>query len=151
VIPILALASLLALSPATGQTIDGVRCERMEATAFHIHAHLAIFDRGKPLPIPEDVGRPIVAQCFYWLHTHTPDGIIHVESPVARTFTLGQFLDIWDERLPARRGEPVTVWVNGAKYKGNYRSIPLAQHTDITIDVGMPAPVPKPFVDWNGN
>ncbi len=33
--------------------------------------------------------------CFYWLHTHTEDGIIHIESPVQRTFTLGHFFAIW--------------------------------------------------------
>lgn len=35
---------------------------------------------------------PFIASgtCFYWLHTHAADGIIHVESPVHRVFTLGK-------------------------------------------------------------
>lgn len=130
----------------------------MEGTAFHIHAHLAIYDHGKPVPIPEDIGRPLFAGCFYWLHTHTPDGIIHVESPVARTFTLGQFFAIWGEPLSRtraadarlRKGERMTVWLNGSRYAGDPNAIELAQHTEITIDVGPPAPRPQPFQGWGG-
>ena len=36
---------------------------------MHIHQHLAIFDHGKAVRIPEDVGRPLGGNCFYWLHT----------------------------------------------------------------------------------
>jgi len=34
-----------------------------------------------------------------WLHTHAADGIIHTESPVERTYTLGDFFDIWGQPL----------------------------------------------------
>jgi hypothetical protein len=30
---------------------------------------------------------------FTWLHTHAADDIIHTESPVNRTYTLGEFFD----------------------------------------------------------
>jgi hypothetical protein len=30
--------------------------------------------------------------CFMWLHTHAADGIVHIESPVTRTFTLVAFV-----------------------------------------------------------
>ena len=29
-----------------------------------------------------------------WLHTHAADGIVHIESPVDRTYTLGNFFDV---------------------------------------------------------
>jgi hypothetical protein len=142
----------------TGEPVAGIRCERMEGTAYHIHAHLAVFDHGKAVPIPEDIGRPLFAGCFYWLHTHTPDGIIHVESPVFRTFTIGQFFAIWGQPLTKtqaataklRKGETMTVWVDGNRYKGDPRSIQLAEHLDVTIDVGPPAGKPAPFTDWHG-
>jgi len=141
-----------------GEPVAGIRCDKMEGTAYHIHAHLTINDHGRALAIPDSVGRPIFGQCFYWLHTHTPDGIIHIESPVVRTFTLGQFFSIWGEPLSrtrasdakVRKGEKMTVWLNGSRYNGDPRAIPLAQHTDITIDVGPPAPKPAPFTAWNG-
>ncbi len=142
----------------TGQPVHGIRCERMEGTAMHIHQHLAIFDHGKPVPIPEDVGRPLFAGCFYWLHTHTPNGIIHVESPVVRSFSLADFFAIWGQPLSRtdvagaklRPGDKMTIWIDGRRYTGDPRSIPLTEHEDITIDVGPPAGKPAPFTAWNG-
>ncbi len=143
----------------TGQPVDGIRCDAAEGVAMHIHPHLLILDHGKPVGIPEDVGRPLAAQCFYWLHTHTPDGIIHIESPTVRTFTLGQFFDVWGQRLgphdvagaKPRPGESIKVYVDGDPYRGDPRAIEFAQHLDIVILVGPPYRKPPPFTDWNGN
>jgi len=140
-----------------GQPVDGIRCDQMEGSVFHIHQHLAIYQDGKPVLIPSDVGRPLAAQCLYWLHTHTPDGIIHVESPTFSAFTLGQFFDIWGQPLsttvagPARtRKGGMRVYLDGTLYHGNPRSIELTQHAEITIEVGPPYFTPKPFEAWNG-
>jgi len=130
----------------------------MEGAVFHIHQHVALVDRGKPVTVPSDVGRPLVAGCLYWLHTHTPDGIIHVESPVFRTFTLGQFFDVWGEPLSATvagpmrapKGGKLEVFVNGAPYHGNPRAIELVQHTDVTIEAGPPFVKPALVSDWSG-
>jgi hypothetical protein len=164
---VIALAAVVALvRPATvhaavpaGQAIDGIRCDQMEGSVLHIHQHVAIFDHGKSVPIPDDVGRPLVAQCFYWLHTHTPDGIVHIESPNFKTFTLGNFFDVWGEPLGTtgvagakpKSGEHVAVWVDGRPYTGNPRTIELTQHLDVTIEVGPPYTKPAPFTAWNGN
>jgi hypothetical protein len=145
-----------AQSAPSGAPIDGIRCDRMEFGAFHIHQHLAIFAHGKPVAIPSDVGRPLFAQCLYWIHTHTPDGIIHIEAPAARQFTLGEFFDIWGEPLSATRVGParvasrdaIRVWVDGRRYTGDLRKIELAQHTDIVIEVGRPYQPPPRFTDW---
>jgi hypothetical protein len=155
---LVATAASRAAVPA-GQPVDGIRCDRMEGSVLHIHQHLAIFDHGKPVPIPPDVGRPMVGQCLYWAHTHTPDGIIHIESPAFKTFTLGDVFDIWGEPLTRtdvagakpRKGEKVVVWVDGSRYAGNPRAIELTNHLDITIDVGPPQQKPQPFTAWNGN
>lgn len=125
---------------------------------MHIHVHLTIVDHGKPVAIPEDVGRPVAGQCFYWLHTHTPDGIIHVESPVLRDFSLGQFFAVWGQPLSRRDvagakplpGESVKVYVDGQPYAGDPRAIDFAQHLDIAIVVGPPYAKPHPFIDWKG-
>jgi hypothetical protein len=38
--------------------------------------------------------------CFYWLHTHAAHGTIHIESSIARTFTLGDFFfDVGRQKL----------------------------------------------------
>jgi hypothetical protein len=51
---------------------------------------------------------PFIAagSCFAWLHTHSADGIIHTESPVTRTFTLGEFFDVWGQPLSSRQVGP---------------------------------------------
>jgi hypothetical protein len=143
----------------SGQPVQGIHCDQMEGSVLHIHQHLAIYDHGKPVGIPEDVGRPLIGQCFYWLHTHTPDGIIHVESPSFRSFTLGNFFGVWGQPLTAtdvagakpRKGEHIVTWVDGNRYTGNPRDIELTQHLDVTIEVGPPYTKPAPFTAWNGN
>ena len=111
-VPIPAAAALAGTSAATaGQAIDGISCQTSEQTIFHIHTHLTLFVNGQPRQVPAGIGIPdAVAQptqagpfvgsgaCFYWLHTHAADGIIHIESPVKRTYTLGEFFDEWGSR-----------------------------------------------------
>ena len=87
------------------------------------------------------------ASCFMWLHTHAADGIIHTESPIRRTYTLGDFFDIWGQRLdrehvgPAHG--PVTALFNGHVFTGSPRTIPLLAHANIQLDVGRPLIAPE--------
>jgi len=139
-----------------GQPIDGIRCEGMEGQGLHIHQHLTILDRGHPVNIPADVGQVPAHQCLYWLHTHTLDGIIHIEAPLNRSFTLGDFFTIWGQPLDrteaasarASKGQRLKVWVNGTPYTGDPRAIKLASHTDIVIEAGPPFPKVAPFTKW---
>jgi hypothetical protein len=140
-----------------GQPVHGIRCEAMEGTVLHIHQHLAIFDHGKPVGIPEDVGRPLAGACFYWLHTHTPDGIIHIEAPAFRTFTLGEFFDVWGQPLSVTAAGPIRfkkgalhTFLDGRPYTGDPRKIELTQHADIVLEAGPPYVKPTPFTDWQG-
>ena len=109
------------LNAATGQTIDGVQCQAGEQTVVHVHTHLTIFVNGKAQVIPYGIGIPgfqavqtaqgpfvQTGSCFYWLHVHANDGIIHVESPsTTEGFTLGQLFDEWGSRSAApRSGRP---------------------------------------------
>lgn len=56
-------------------------------------------------------------RCYYWLHVHAQDGVIHIESPSKRRYTLGDFFAIWRQPLTFTRVGPVsgklTVFVNG--------------------------------------
>jgi hypothetical protein len=151
-VPILANPKALHL----GESIDGIKCENTEKVAFHIHAHLAIFVRGKQRQIPFGIGigpplrgvntpvGPFVTQgsCFAWLHTHAGDGIIHMEAPKQITFTLGDFFDIWGEKLSPTQVGPahgdVTALVDGKVVSGNPRAIVLKAHELIQLDVGTP-------------
>ena len=75
---------------------------------------------------------PVAAggQCIYWLHTHAPDGVIHIESPTQRDLHARQLL----RRVApaAERGRrsatltgKVTAFVNGKPWNKSVRDIPL--------------------------
>ena len=134
------------LTAATGQPVSGIQCQTSEQLVYHIHAHLAIFADGQPRTVPAGIGIP--GQCIYWLHTHDTDGIIHIESPDQRTYTLGNFFDIWGQPLSATRvgGDrgAVTASVNGQPYTGDPRQIPLTAHALIQLNVGGDV-APKPY------
>lgn len=140
-----------ALAPAgsagNGSTVDSIQCNNSEQTLFHIHAHVAIFVDGAARQIPQGVGIVTSAGCLYWLHTHQPDGIVHIESPVQRNFTLGNFFDVWGQALGPDQVGPargkVTAFYNGALYSGDPRHIPLNDHAQIQLDVGTPLIAPE--------
>jgi hypothetical protein len=61
---------------------------------FHIHTHLDIFINGNHYTVPSQIGIKPDDRCLYWLHTHDDNGVIHIEAPEKRDFTLGKFFDI---------------------------------------------------------
>ena len=145
---------------ASGQPIDGISCSAGEQTLFHIHTHLTIFVDGVAKQVPAGIGIPGAqsqntpqgpfvgsGKCFYWLHTHAADGIVHIESPVKRAFTLGQFFDEWGQPLgpstvgPAN-GTVVTI-VDGKVYKGDPRNVDLTAHEQVQLEVGKPYVAPE--------
>jgi hypothetical protein len=138
-----------------GASVDSIQCQGGEQVLFHIHVHLTVYVNGAPRRIPYGIGIPGAeishtpqgpyvgaGRCFYWLHTHAADGIIHTESPVRRTYTLGNFFDEWGQKLgPAEvasvRGR-VTALYNGQVFGGDPRDIPLTSHAQIQLEVGRP-------------
>jgi hypothetical protein len=152
---------------ATGQKVDGIGCDTSEQTLFHIHAHLTLFVNGSPRRVPAGIGIPGASgqntpqgafisngTCFYWLHTHAADGIVHIESPVHRTYTLGNFFDEWGQPLgPGQVGPAkghVTAIYNGKVYRGDPRNIPLNAHAQIQLEIGTPLVSPESITFPNG-
>jgi hypothetical protein len=151
------------LAPAGAATtagpVDGISCETHEQVAFHVHAHLAVFVAGEPKLVPAGVGIGpplqvsngfvVGGSCFSWLHTHDESGIIHVESPVARSFTLGDFFDVWGQPLSTSMAGPaagaVSAFRGGAAWTGDPRALPLDDHEVLQIDVGAPVVPAQPY------
>ncbi len=145
-------------------TEDGITCAPIEQLAYHIHAHLAVYVNGALRSLPAGIGIPGSTQvpyygglaaagghCIYWLHTHTNDGVIHIESPIVRVYSLGDFFDEWHQPLSSTQVAgakgPVTAIVNGKIWTRSPRTIPLLPHLDIQLDVGSPK-VPFQPVSW---
>jgi hypothetical protein len=154
----LVIACIIAISPislsfasssSSSLTIGGITCDKAEHFVTHIHAHLDIFINGKKFAVPSNIGI-IPDNCIYWLHTHDDTGVIHIESPDDRTFTLGQFFQIWGETLNNSQifdnliddnsNNTLNVYVNGKKVdsKTDYKQIPLNEHDEIVIVYGKP-------------
>jgi hypothetical protein len=157
-----------AVAPAsttgTGK-VDGITCGPSEQLVYHIHAHLAVFKNGQSYTLPAGIGipgsravntnqGPIASggSCIYWLHTHTTDGVIHIESPIKKIYTLGNFFDEWHQPLSKSQvgtlSGRVTAFVNGKQYKKDLRDIPLLPHAVIQLQIGEPAP-PLVKIDWS--
>jgi hypothetical protein len=164
-IPIQTGAAVAPASTTQTGTVNGIQCGSKEQLAYHIHAHLTVFDNGQARSIPGGIGIPgsqVVqttegpvasgGQCIYWLHTHAPDGVIHVESPTQRIYTLGDFFDEWHQPLSASQvGDvkgKVSAIVDGKPWTKSIRAIPLDPHQVIQLNVG--SPVPFETVNWSG-
>ena len=139
-----------------GQSVDGIEGSSHEMLKTHLHAHLSLFYNGEQIAIPYGIGivKPHQVengfvgggQGFYWLHTHDATGIIHIEAPDERVYTLGNFFNVWGQSLSERNVAglqgPVTAYVDGRPYMGNVRDIRLQSHARITLVVGAPAVTP---------
>ena len=156
------------LAPSTttalGRIVDGIQCQHLAQLAYTSYAHLQVYVNGRARAIPGGVGlvdqSPIptahglfygASACMYWLHTRAADGLIDVQSPVPRRFTLGQLFRIWSQPLNRRRVAGargvVTAYVNGKRWPRSPASIPLTAQAVIQLAVGRPVPPPQ-SVDW---
>lgn len=114
-------------------------------TAEHYHAHLDILVDGQPVPIPVNIGIDANSGAMSAVHTHSPDGLIHVEAGVkGQSFTLGQLFTEWNVRLSgdqigsltAGNGNTLTAYVNGKRVAGNPAMIRLAGRQQLALVYG---------------
>lgn len=146
------------------QPVDNVYCDQLEQSVEHIHVHLSIYINGQSSPLPANIGIPSTTDpqsgqssvtCFYWLHVHDTSGVIHIESPSTEPFTLGQFIDEWNQQFNTL-GFPQqlllssgwTIWVNGQPYHGSLDSVQFNAHDLITIAYQSPNVKPDTTYAW---
>jgi hypothetical protein len=158
----------LALSRAAG-----LKPERHEFFAYHVHAHLDIVVAARPVRVPAGIGiditdpgvqrgrlpdgtmafggiRECAKRCISPLHTHDDTGILHTESQINHPNRLGQFFTEWRVRLTRSciggYCHGMHVFVNGKRFRGNPRAITLTDRKEIAILVGKPpASIPSRF------
>ena len=131
----------------------GLPALAQEGTALHIHQHLDLYVDGRRATVPAGIGIDELEGFISPLHTHDESGVIHVESPDVRTFTLGEFFDVWGLRLTPRclggycatGSKVLRVFVDGKHFSGDPRSLPLAEHEEIVVAYGSRAQLPRPM------
>src|SRR5437764_8534863 len=99
--------------------------------SYHVHAHLEIFNDGKPETISDQSGHYPDYDCQYWLHAHDTSGIIHVEAPHKIVPTLATWFAVVKRTtgkapsITPAAGQKMRVWVNEKPYSGDPLRIPL--------------------------
>ena len=153
------LAASAALVASAGPNGD-LHCTPTAGERFGVH--LEIFARELDVVIPAGVGiaPPLRrdgayvrgGRCSYPARTTEPTGQIEVEK--GSSLTLGDFFDIWGQPLSssrvltfrARSGRRVTAFVDGRRWRGSPRSIPLQRHKAIVVEVGGYFPPTKRYL-----
>jgi hypothetical protein len=122
-----------------------------EGQVLHIHEHLDIYDNGKHIVVPRYIGIKVNngnVGFLTELHTHNTDGIIHLESPTAQTYSLGQFFAVWGVllskkcvgRLCGTAAKPLKIYVNGKLItpRDDPVRMVLQAHQEIAMVYGTP-------------
>jgi hypothetical protein len=116
----------------------------------HVHPKLTVLVGERPVPVVGNMG---IGAAHSPLHTHEPDGVIHVEG--AQDATLGQFMAVWgvdfgrDRLGPYRPQGPsrIRMWVKAPKAKAFDERPPdpalrLEDRQEIYLFYGAPAQAP---------
>jgi hypothetical protein len=167
--------------PTVVGSTTSIPCDHLEQSTIHYHSALQIMYQGNVVNLPAGTGiqgGEAAAQCFYWLHVHASSpNVIHIESPSQDTFTLGDFMKVWDAfnafngktrikldgthvaTFTLQPGESIVTYVDlndgkGPKvYDGDPNKIQLKSHEVITIEITsseFPAKTPPSFTFAQG-
>jgi hypothetical protein len=113
-------------------------------TAEHYHPHLRIIIKGAEVPVAANIGVDPTTGAMSALHTHEPDGTIHIEADrVGEVFTLGQLFIQWGVKLTptqidgvkAENGREVVVRSNGEPVAGDPMNLRLEPDQRIVLEL----------------
>ncbi|HEU0028753.1 MAG TPA: hypothetical protein VFQ25_16730 [Ktedonobacterales bacterium] len=156
-------APSLTAKPATGQAVDGLTCLPQQGGAMHTHQYLELYINGQRVNANPGIGLVDSANCLYPLHVHDKEAnIIHVESSVQGTFTLGQFFDIWGVNLSSAQvgsykvdsSHKLVIEIFDANgkmttYTGNPHDLALQERQTISVLYNSPNVKPVPYDGWD--
>ena len=117
---------------------------------MRFRVHLELFARRLVLLVPAGIGvsPPLRrdgafvtgGRCLYPLRTREPTGVVEVAS--ARPLRLGDVFRVWGQPLSRHRiagfrsTDLVHAFVNGRRFHGDPRAIPLRRHDEIVLEIG---------------
>jgi hypothetical protein len=127
--------------------------------AEHYHALLYIYVNGQQVNLPANIGDGDTGPCQQPLHVHANEpstSMIHIESPITRDYTLGEFFKVWAATPDIGGPTPVVfnqnqifsnavgngyelrIYVNGQQSTA-YDSLVLQNHMTIVVVYGNAA------------
>ncbi|HEU5220880.1 MAG TPA: hypothetical protein VFU58_02355 [Candidatus Nitrosotalea sp.] len=136
------IAALIGIGMISIKSTTDTMTSNDKPILLHIHPRLYLNVNGKPYFVPQNVGIEPDLWKYHALdqygmkgmaplHTHTADGMLHVESTIIRNYTLGEFLDIWGLDL---KGETISVSVDGEPIS-DYRNHVLKDEESIIMNI----------------
>lgn len=139
----------LSAATAAGRPLPGLPCLRSPGARFG--AHVEIFVDGLDVVVPAGIGVAaphrrdgayvLGGRCSYPLRTSDPSGVVEVRA--GRRLTLGDLFAVWGQPLSRRRllsfaapGDGVRAFLDGRRWRGDPRAIPLRRHASVVLEVG---------------
>ncbi len=130
-----------------GAPVGQLVCRR---TAAQVRvAHVELFADGRVLLIPPGVGiaaptlsgaSAIGGHCRYPVWTDDPTGVVHVTRGTHAT--LASLFAVWGQPLGSHRmcgfrsRRAVIAYVDGRRWRGDVRRLPLRAHAQIVVEIG---------------
>ena len=128
------LLPAVSAAAAHARPINRLRCTRVGGTREL--AHVELFAEKLVLLLPAGIGT--ASHCSYGVRTTQPTGV--VEFVTGLHPTIGDLFSVWGQPLSAQRiasfRGAVAAWVDGKRWHGDVRAIPLRRHSEIVIEVG---------------
>lgn len=118
--------------------------------SYHVHTLLSVYVDGKAVTVPANIGiDPRNPSAHSSLHTHTPDGVVHMEADEPYPYKLPDILAIWGVDLEADRlgglqasgTKVVQVYANG-ELVADPSQLRMNDGDNIVIGFGEPGSFP---------
>lgn len=117
--------------------------------SYHAHSLLSIFADGKPVEVPQNIGIDPTAGGHSSLHTHTSDGVIHMEADDPYPYKITDLFSVWGVAFDGKRlgglrpaaGEVLEVYVNGER-AADPLAVEMNDGDNIVVGVGAPGSFP---------
>lgn len=134
---------------ALGEPVGSLRCVRQRGINYGAHIELFADNRGVVVPAGIGIAEPqrrrgvfvLGGRCAYPLRTVDPTGVIEINRTGGSSPpTVGELFGVWGQPLSLSRmagfAGTVVAFVDGRRWTGDPRSIPLARHTQVVLELG---------------
>jgi hypothetical protein len=133
---------------ALGAPVGSLHCVAQRGVSYGAHIELFADNRGVVVPAGIGIAEPkrrgvyvLGGRCAYPLRTVDPTGVIEIDrTGGGPSPTVGELFTLWGQALSRSRmagfAGAVVAFVDGRRWAGDPRSIPLGRHTQVVLELG---------------